>query len=188
MVSKAKIAHRLKVSPTDVEHALTTLAAYVSERILLVEEDRLANSQEAIKLQSAINGFTEEVAKRVKNPAEALYNRLRFIVVPTFMENEGIMTIGVEGVGRVHLEDDISIKVEDKEGLAIWLANNGLEDLIKETVNAQTLAASMRQRMKENSARVANMRGVDIDPRDLLAMPPPTICDIKPVVRAVIKK
>lgn len=188
MASKAKTAHRLKVSPADVEHALTMLATYVGERVLLVEENRLANSQEAIKLQFAINAFTEEVAKRVKNPAEALYNRLRFTTVPTFMENEGIMTIGVEGVGRVHLEDDIAIKVGDKEGLANWLTENNLEDLIKETVNAQTLAASMRSRMKENAERVGKMRGVNIDPKDLLPMPPPTICEIKPVVRAVIKK
>lgn len=188
MASKAKTAHRLKVSPADVEHALTMLAAYVAERVLLVEENRLSNSQEAIRLQSAIKGFAEDMAKRVKNPAEALYNRLRFITVPTFMENEGIETIGVEGVGRVHLEDDISIKVEDQEALADWLTNNGLEDLIKETVNAQTLAASMRARMKENSERVANMKGVNIDPKDLLAMPPVTVCEIKPVVRAVIKK
>jgi hypothetical protein len=188
VATKAKAAHRLKVSPTDVEHALTTLAAYVAERILLVEENRLANAQEAIKLQNAINGFTDEVAKRVKNPAEALYNRLRFTTVPTFMENDGITTIGVEGVGRVHLEDDISIKVEDKEGLAAWLTENNLEDLIKETVNAQTLAASMRARMRENAERVSKMKGVNIDPKDLLPMPSPTICEIKPVVRAVIKK
>lgn len=188
MASKAKAAYRLKVSPADVEHALTMLAAYVSERVLLVEGNRLTNSQEAIRLQSAINGFTEEIAKRVKNPAEALYNKLRFTTVPAFMEDEGITTIGVEGVGRVHLEDDISIKVENKEALATWLTNNGLEDLIKETVNAQTLAASMRGRMKENAERVKNMKGVDIDPKALLAMPPVTVCEIKPVVRAVIKK
>lgn len=188
MASKAKTAHRLKVAPADVERALVVLSAYVAERVLLVEEERLSNAQEAIKLQHAINAFTDEVAKRVKSPAEVLYNRLRFTTVPALMESEGILTIGVEGVGRVHLEDDITIKVEDKEAMAKWLTENNLEDLIKETVNAQTLAASMRARMKENAERVGKMKGVNIDPKDLLPMPPSTVCEIKPVVRAVIKK
>ncbi len=187
MASKPKNAYGLTISPQKAEEAIAVLAQYVLERAKMVEDGKLKTVQEAVRMQGSIDRFKDEVADRVKSPAEALYNRLRFTTVPNLMDDEGIETIGVEGVGRVHLEDDISVKVESKEGLNEWLTANGLEDLIKETVNAQTLAASMRQRIKDNAKRVKEMQGTDIDPSALLPMPPAEVCSIKPLVRAVIK-
>lgn len=188
MASKAKATYNLKVSPQHAADAIALLAQYVKERWDLVDQGKLTTAKEAIVMQRTIEVFAKSVGDQVKSPAEVLYNRLRFTTVPSKMEDEGIATIGIEGVGKVHLQDDISVKVEDKVALNDWLTDNGLEDLITETVNAQTLAASMRKRMAENAERVKNMQGVNIDPKDLLAMPPKEVCTITPVVRAVIKQ
>jgi hypothetical protein len=182
-----KSPYGLKITPAKAQEALGTLAEYVTERAGLVESGKLKTAKEAIVMQHAMDIFKGEVQARVKSPLEELYNRLRFTTVPSRMEDEGITNIGIEGVGRTHLEDDIRVAVADSDALRQWLTDNEKEDIITETVNAQTLAAFLRNRMKENAARVGAMKGVNIDPKALLPMPPPEVLVITPVVRSVIK-
>lgn len=186
MVNKV-LPYGLKVHPRDVIDAIKLLGLYVEERRQVVELKKITDVPNAVKMMDAINIFAETLGKVAKAPAELLYNHMRFTVVPELMDNEGITTIGVEGVGKVHLQDDISCRVEDKEQLYKWLTDNGLEDLITEQVHAGTLTASMRARMRENSEKVALMEG-DVDPTKLLAMPAQEVVKITPVVRAVITR
>jgi hypothetical protein len=188
-IAKA-LPYGLKVHPRDALEALKLLAQYVEERRKVVEDKKITDVPNAVKMMDTINVFAETVGKLVKSPAELLYNNMRFTVVPELMDAEDITNIGVEGVGKVHLQDDISCKVEDKEKLHDWLTANGLEDLIVEQVNAQTLTASMRQRMKANAEKAKELfgDGDEVDPTLLLAMPPQELVKITPVVRAVITR
>lgn len=161
----------LAIHPSKATQAILLLQAYVAERVQIVEAGKIADLTDAVKLMAAINDFTETLQELVKAPAEVLYNRLRFTVVPTKADDAGVDTIGVLGVGKMHLQDDIQCKVEDKEALYKWLTDNELEDLITEQVNAQTLTATFRKRIKEN-----------------LPMPAQDIVKVTPVVRAVIKR
>ena len=181
------LPYGLKVHPRDMIEALKLLGDYIEERKAVVEAKKITDVPNAVKMMDAIHIFAETVGKVAKSPAEVLYNSMRFTVIPELMDAEDITNIGVEGVGKVNLQDDISCKVEDKEKLAEWLKDNEMEDLIVEQVNAQTLTAALRERMKTNAARVALMEG-EVDESKLLPMPAQEVVKITPVVRAVITR
>ena len=161
----------LRVSPQQVSTALNILKDYVEERANLVRDGGITKTVDAIKMMEAMDTFKDAVGGMVKSPAELLYNALRFTTIPQLMDGEDITQIGVDGVGKVNLMDDIQVAVTDKEGLKTWLTANDCEDIITETVNAQTLAALLRRRIKDNKS-----------------LPNKTIAIITPVVRAQLTR
>lgn len=102
----------------------------------------------------------------------ARFDVLRLEVIPERMDSDGIENLKVEGIGRVTLTADmfVSVKGGAKQGLFDWLSGQGLGDLVQPTVNASTLKAFVKRRMKE---------GKDV-PSDFL--------NITPVTRASITK
>lgn len=171
-----------EISPRRAAAAITCLSNYIQERKIAVEKGLITSSVEAIHLMNEIDLFTDDLSIRAKTLAEGLYNTLRFTTVPNNMDGEGVTTMGVEEVGRVHLQDDISVKTEDKPGLFKWLIANELEDLITQQVNAQTLAATLRRRIKAaNEAKTEAERAKH-------SLPDAKIVTVKPIVRAVITR
>lgn len=175
--AKTKAEATYEITPRMASAAINKLFAYVEERKKAVEKGLITDPMEAIRLQSEIDLFTSEIAARAKTPGEKLYDTLRFTTVPNLMDGDGITTIGVEGVGKVHLQDDVSVKTEDKPALMAWLTENDLEDMITEQVNAQTLAAFVRRRIKEAGEK-----------KQAPVLPGEKIITIKPLVRAVITR
>jgi hypothetical protein len=161
----------LKVGPKQVEAALATLEAYVAERAALVTDKAKMDLLGSIKLMDALYKFKDEVADRVKSPAEKAYDTLRFVVVPEWMDEKGVPSITVEGVGRCNVTDDVQVKVNAKGGLFEWLTKNEFEDMIQQNVNAQTLAAFVRKRLKAG-----------------LPLPDADVMEVKPVTRAAITR
>ncbi len=167
----------LKIHPDRAHEALELLAAYVAERVELAQDKaRLGNAVGAIKIMHALNLLAEAVSERVKSPLEIAYNSLRFNIVPTMMEDEEIDKITVEDVGRVNVVDDLRLSVKDKQALNKWMIENDFEDLITSTINAQTLTAFFRKRIKE---------GMKQDGKEL---PKPDIVEVTPFVRAQLTK
>lgn len=160
-----------KVSPEMKEEAMRVLSEYVREREQVIRDKRIPNLQAAVQMMDTLNSFKENLASLVKSPAEKMYDTLRFTVIPEFMDEEGVTSMTYEGIGRVNVIDDISVKTNDKEGVKMWLKENDLEDLIQETVNAQTLAAALRKRMKEDKK-----------------MPPEDVVTVTPITRAQITR
>lgn len=164
--------YTLRVSPDKVTAAIAVLRQYLEERsaLLVLNGDScsITSAVEAVHLMDAIWRFKEEL-QTVKSPAEAAYDTLRFTVVPKLMDTEGIPSVTVAGVGRVNLQDDVQVKVTDQGKLRDWLVENEFEDMIKPTVNAATLSAFVRRRLKE-------------------ALDLPEAIDVKPIVRAVITR
>jgi hypothetical protein len=167
----------LKVTPRETAAAMRVLSAYVQERIRVITEGKITDTVSAARLMNALYEFKEGVQDLIKTPAEEAYNMVRMQVLPNLMDDDGITTIGVEGVGRVNLQDDIQVKVVDQELLRDWLKDEGKEDIIKETVNAQTLAAFLRQRITAAA-----------EAREQPVLPPENVVNIKPFTRAVITK
>lgn len=166
--------YNFKVSPQSASAAIDLLRRYVEERAALLRPDApklLTEAPEAVRMMDALYKFKEELAELVKSPAEKAYDTLRFSIVPGLMDGEGLTHVGVEGVGRVNLQDDVQVKVISKDGLHEWLTENDLEDMIVESVNAQTLAAFVRRRTKAAQE-----------------LPGEDIISVKPVVRAVITR
>lgn len=185
--------YNFKVTPEEVEKALRTLEAYIAERVVAVEKKMVQDPSAAVKFQAAIADFAKSVADRVKSPAEALHDIIRFTMIPNLFDNHDIDSIAVAGVGKCRLQDDIQCKVVDKEALYKWLTENELEDIITETVNAQTLAAHLRKRIKANTDAVeAAMKKGITEPEELQKtqkpMPPQDIMEIKPIVRSQITR
>lgn len=183
----------LKITAEEVDSAVMVLESYVNERAALVDSKKIDNVQNGVKLMAAIQDFAEKVGKRAKAPAEILYNSIRFTMLPNLMDEADTPSLTVDGIGKCRLQDDITCKVRDSNGLKEWLTANDLEDIIVETVNAQTLAAQMRARMKANAEEVAKaMKAGTTQPEELQklqkAMPPAEIVEITPVVRAQLTR
>ena len=90
-------------------------------------------------------------SKDVRSELNKTYEFLRTNIIPMRMDDDGLDSITVTGVGRVNLQADVyaSIVTGQKEAAFEWLEENELGDMIVENVNAQTLKAFARRRVKE---------------------------------------
>lgn len=176
-------AAMFEVTPRRAAAAIKCLTDYVQEREQAVAKGKIDDSVTAIKLMNEIDLFTTNLATLAKTPAEKLYDTLRFTTIPNLMDGDDITSLGVELVGVVHLQDDVTVKQEDKPALFKWLIAQELEDMITEQVNAQTLAAFVRRRIREASELSAKTKK-HVSP----VLPGEKIITVKPIVRAVITR
>lgn len=74
--------------------------------------------------------------------------------LPTYMTDNDIDKISIDGVGTVYLNRDVFVHVraEDKDKLFEWLRADGNGDIIKEQVAPQTLKALAKARLTEGKA------------------------------------
>jgi hypothetical protein len=93
----------------------------------------------------------KEKAEEALKVINAWYDVLRFEAIPTQMEDDGIENVRFEGIGRVSITGDllVSTKGGAKDALVQWLGDHGLGDLVQEQVNASTLKAFVKRRIKE---------------------------------------
>mgnify|MGYP001065251056 CR=1 FL=1 len=105
----------------------------------------------AAKLQASFMDLHAEL-DAVKSHMGKMYDRLRFSVTPKLLDDSGMSSAKVDGVGTIVVEDDIRLKVLDREAEFDWLMEIGSGDLIQETINAGTLKALVRRRIKAGEA------------------------------------
>lgn len=76
---------------------------------------------------------------------------LRLTKIPSKMEEDGIENLRIEGVGRVQLTSDIYAGIQSghQEEAFQWLSDTGRGDLIKDTVNASSLKATLKEAMRK---------------------------------------
>lgn len=88
--------------------------------------------------------------KNVVTLATVVRDRLRYEVIPEKMDNEGVQSINIKGLGTLYLSAEVLVSTKQAMGpdLQDWLRENGFEDLITETINASTLGAWVREQMK----------------------------------------
>ena len=91
----------------------------------------------------------KEAAEAALKLINAEYDVIRLETLPEKMDSEGIENLRVAGIGRVGLTADMFIAAVDKEGLFKWFRDQNLGDMIQDTVNASTLKAFVKRRMKE---------------------------------------
>ena len=113
-----------------------------------------------------------EEAGEVKTVLQKISDSYSKHILPARMEEEGIETVRIEGVGRLQTKSDIycSCPAPNREALQDWLVDHGHGSLISQSVNASTLKAFIKEQMKEGNPV----------PDDLL--------DIEPYSMAVIVK
>lgn len=149
-----------------IPNAIEYLRRYIQEMETRARAPNAFAKQpvEAIKLMDELYQLKEQLQKLLKTPTETVYDIMRFTVVPKVMEEAETLSLTVNGIGRVNVMDDISVKVLEKEEFYAWLVSSGNEDLITETVNAQTLAAWMRARLKNKEAAPVPKNLIEVTP------------------------
>jgi len=92
-----------------------------------------------------------QTAKDISTEINKFHDRMRFSVIPEVMQDEGVDMLDVKGVGKVSLQDDLraSLNKEREDGAFQWLDDTGHGDLIKQTVNANSLKALLRQMLRD---------------------------------------
>ncbi len=120
-------------------------------------EKKTLTPMSALRLMDQIFRHKELVSEHIKSPVEKLYDIMRFTVVPEVFADNDITTLTLEGIGRCNIMDDIQVsmagdskdeKEAHKQAFYEWLRKNELEDIITQTVNAQTLAAFVRRQLQ----------------------------------------
>lgn len=92
----------------------------------------------------------KEALKEQLSVINVLFDDIRINIIPAVMEADGIKTATFVDVGRVSITADIyaSIVADKKEDAYAWLEEEGLGDLIQETINASSLKATLKDRLK----------------------------------------
>jgi hypothetical protein len=115
----------------------------------------------------------KDAAEMELKEANDEHDVLRFELIPSKMEEDGVEKISYEGIGRVQLAADIRLQcaAAQKPGFLQWCRKNKLEDLWKMDINSSTLKAFIKARIKA---------GKELPPDDLVK--------VEPITRASITK
>lgn len=122
---------------------------------LLSETLKNLRRKGAIRMARAFVGirqfddFLDETVKQWKS----FFDELKTVTLPEMMEAEGVTSLPLAEGYRVGMSARMyaSIKEGQKEAAYEWLRNNGLGELITETVNASTLSAAAKHRLEEQA-------------------------------------
>lgn len=126
---------------------------------------------DVIKIQKAVDTALD-AADTLKKELQKCYDFIRYVAAPGAMDEAGIESIRVEGVGTAYLTSDynISIVKDKKEEAYDWLTENDHGDAIIETVNTGTLKSIIKKHLSNG---------------DTL---PEGVFNVNPFTRAQIKK
>jgi len=161
-------------SKGDIQKPIADLAALVAKAAVHVDKLRMEGNVIAlVKTMDRVKTLIDQI-KAVNGVVNELYDQIRIKILPSVMEDQDVTNIRVDGVGLCYLADDIQVSQSDKDAVIKWLTDHHFEDLVKESVNAQTLAAWVRRRLE-----IKDIKEADRYPKDLIT--------VKPFTRAAIR-
>ena len=98
-------------------------------------------------------------AKTKVSEIQKVFDDLRKRAIPNKMEDMGIESAKITGVGRLSLRGEAyaGFVKETKEDAMTWLEDNGHGDLIKEDVNASTLKAFLKEQIRNGEVIPDNL-------------------------------
>ncbi|MCK5609708.1 hypothetical protein KAR91_47985 [Candidatus Pacearchaeota archaeon] len=101
--------------------------------------------------QAQVDAKAEIDALAVKKTKwQKKFDHLRLFRIPEMMENEGINSVNLDGIGRLSTQGNIyaGVQKDKKEEAYRWLEDNGHGDLIKGTLNASSLKGFLKECIK----------------------------------------
>lgn len=109
-----------------------------------------AGLADVVRFQAELRELKDSLAESTKG-TNKIYDLIRKSVVPTRMEDEGLESTRVTGVGTVSLQTEIyaSIRGGMQEDAFQYLTDIGSDAIIKSTVNASSLKALAKQKIQE---------------------------------------
>jgi predicted nuclease with TOPRIM domain len=117
-----------------------------------------ANADELVQAAEEAHDLKDEIDRREAETKQLKdrYDQLRKQVIPDGMKALNMLNSQGKGSftfsrGKIHLEQKLyaSCTEENRPKLIAFLRQNGDADIVKETVNAQTLSAYIRERRGE---------------------------------------
>lgn len=115
------------------------MSDYEGMRLVDLVREMYATEQELTKAESVAGDIRKKL------------DELRLKVIPERCDAEGVESIRVEGVGTMYLSSDMQVSMiaDRKDDAMQWLVDNGLSNLIKDTVNASSLKAAIKLEIRE---------------------------------------
>lgn len=141
-----------------------------------MSEDTNKDQSWSMSLPETIKKFKSlkidlELASTVKTNIQKEYDFLRFNILPKLMDEQDItnMAVEMEGGGkpvRVRIQDEIyaSIPAPLRPKAYEWLKENGLSELIIETVNASSLKALVKEKTEKGESLPEDLFKITFSP------------------------
>ena len=141
-----------------LEHRAGELADMINEvanELIAIVQDADTNEkvEQATRTLLGARNIMDKLTIPVK-VISAQNNLLKQVIVPKVFSDRNVTTITLAGY-RFSVSTRLSASFPDKVAGFEWLRNNQLGDIIKETVNAQTLASTAKHLIEE---------GLELDP------------------------
>lgn len=94
-----------------------------------------------------------DFATRTKANWQNMWDELRKVHIPNKMEDLGMESARIKGVGTISLSADAycTVPAGNRAQVQQWLAENGFESLITNTVNASTFKAFIKEQIMEGN-------------------------------------
>lgn len=91
-----------------------------------------------------------DLAKAAASELQKQYDYLSIVAIPEKMDEEGVESMSITGVGRLQVRSDIRCNVTDgnKELVIQWLRENGHQSLVTPAVSPSTLKALVKEAIK----------------------------------------
>lgn len=133
------------------------LAELLNEATDLLSVERVGDALRCcdLKMLALIHQKMNESIEKIdrsKKDMQKTYDWLRHSVMVDKMDDAGIESFTVPGVGRVYMSSSInaSIRAGAKDGAYLWLSDHGHADLIQNTVNSSSLKALAKTLIADN--------------------------------------
>lgn len=147
--------------------AAIALTQELSNRLKVEEIDTAVKKAPLAELARLHAVFRESIDSlgEAKSTLQKTFDWLRISQIPERMEAEELESISIEGVGRLYLTTQFmaSIKGGAKDGAYQYLTDHGHGDIIQSTVNASSLKALAKQKMKDNDPLPSELFNVNIN-------------------------
>lgn len=136
-------ASRLYQKAAQIEDDINELRSEMSDMV-----DDAKSAPEMAEVFILLKNSREVMDKALKDVTK-LRDTVSYKLLPEMMSDDG-MTSFVTNTGyRVSVSNRFSASFVDKESGYDWLRENDLGDIIVETVNSQTLSATIRRMMED---------------------------------------
>lgn len=149
-------------------NSLDTIFEHFESEVTSIDKMSLADAAENYVVLKNLDERLEEVAKRLGKIVEHIKTK----TMPTLFERDKLTSCNTKLGYRVAVSMLTRATMVDKEGGKKWLRDNGLGDIVTETVNASTLAATARTLLED---------GKELDPIlfSVVLMPTTNVTKVK---------
>lgn len=142
--------------------------AYDAKKLAIVEEGGIKIAEDLTTLASIISGqmngelsavklaeifivvkAANEIIEENRKVIGGLFQKMSYETIPEAFERDKIKTLTTESGYRLTVSVRFSVSMLDKEAGIGWLRKNGMEAIVQETVNSQTLSAAIREKVEK---------------------------------------